>query len=252
MATFKVKSLDSGQPPDWSNLEVLHRNTLPPRASFFNYASPTAALSYDPAQSESTLSLNGQWKFHYAPSPYRVPDGFQQPGFDAAAWPEIEVPSMWQMEGYGKPHYTNEPYPFPVDPPHVPMDDNPTGSYRRTFKVPREWVGRQVRLRFEGVDSAFHVWVNGKEVGYSQGARNPSEFDITPFLDFEGENTLAVSVYQWSDGSYLEDQGRLFCDARSTITDEMQTSGGSLASSATSTCSRSPRRTSRTSSCRRS
>ncbi|KAK0610336.1 Beta-galactosidase [Lasiodiplodia hormozganensis] len=206
MATFKVKSLDSGQPPDWSNLEVLHRNTLPPRASFFNYASPSAALSYDPAQSESTLSLNGQWKFNYAPSPNRVPDGFHQPEFNAAAWPEIEVPSMWQMEGYGKPHYTNEPYPFPVDPPHVPMDDNPTGSYRRTFKVPKEWVGRQVRLRFEGVDSAFHVWVNGKEVGYSQGARNPSEFDITPFLDFEGENTLAVSVYQWSDGSYLEDQ----------------------------------------------
>ncbi|KKY21109.1 putative glycoside hydrolase family 2 protein [Diplodia seriata] len=113
--------------------------------------------------------------------------------------------SSW-MEGYGKPHYTNLPYPFPVDPPNVPLDDNPTGSYRRTFTVPKEWGYSQIRLRFEGVDSAFHVWINGEEVGYSQGARNPSEFDVTPFLDFAGSNTLAVSVYQWSDGSYLEDQ----------------------------------------------
>ncbi|KAL1634227.1 hypothetical protein SLS58_010771 [Diplodia intermedia] len=192
--------------PDWSNLEVIHRNTLPPRASFFNYASTSAALSYDPAKSDSTVSLNGPWKFHYASSPYRTPEGFQTPGFDASAWPDIPVPSMWQMEGYGKPHYTNLPYPFPVDPPNVPLDDNPTGSYRRNFTVPKEWGDSQIRLRFEGVDSAFHVWINGEEVGYSQGARNPSEFDITPFLDFAGENTVAVSVYQWSDGSYLEDQ----------------------------------------------
>lgn len=97
-------------------------------------------------------------------------------------------------------------YPWPVDSPNVPYDDNETGSYLRTFKVPKAFEGDQLRLRFEGVDSAFHVWVNGKEVGYSQGSRNPSEFDITAFVNLDGENTLAVQVYQRCDGSYLEDQ----------------------------------------------
>ncbi|EKG19697.1 Glycoside hydrolase family 2 domain 5 [Macrophomina phaseolina MS6] len=193
-------------PPDWCNLDIIHRNTLAPRAAFFNYSSPSAALLYDPQTSEYVKSLNGQWKFSYAVNPYRAPDGFEQPAFDASAWPEIPVPSHWQLEGYGKPHYTNLPYPFPVDPPHVPLDENPTGSYLRKFTVPNGFRDKQVRLRFEGVDSAFHVWVNGRELGYSQGARNPSEFDVTPFVIFSGENTVAVRVYQWSDGSYLEDQ----------------------------------------------
>jgi beta-galactosidase len=97
-------------------------------------------------------------------------------------------------------------YPFAVDPPHVPYDDNETGSYIRTFAVPEAFKGDQLRLRFEGVDSSFHVWMNGKEVGYSQGSRNPSEFDITALVDVDGENTLAVQVYQFCDGSYIEDQ----------------------------------------------
>jgi beta-galactosidase len=97
-------------------------------------------------------------------------------------------------------------YPFPVDPPHVPYDDNETGSYIRTFTVPKAFKSDQLRLRFEGVDSSFHVWVNGKEAGYSQGSRNPSEFDITSLVDIDGENTLAVQVYQFCDGSYIEDQ----------------------------------------------
>ena len=102
--------------------------------------------------------------------------------------------------------YTNTNFPFPVDPPHVPLDQNETGCYLRDFKVPERFQDHQLRLRFEGVDSAFHVWVNGKEVGYSQGSRNPSEFDITELVDFSRENTLAVRVYQYSDASYLEDQ----------------------------------------------
>jgi beta-galactosidase len=101
-------------------------------------------------------------------------------------------------------------YPFPVDPPHVPYDANETGSYLRTFRVPEAFKNDQLRLRFEGVDSSFHVWVNGTEVGYSQGSRNPSEFDITSFVDLEGENTLAVQVYQFCDGSYIEDQVNSF------------------------------------------
>lgn len=97
-------------------------------------------------------------------------------------------------------------YPFPVDPPNVPYHDNETGSYIRTFAVPESFKDHQLRLRFEGVDSSFHVWVNGQKVGYSQGSRNPSEFDITSFVNEEGENILAVQVYQWCDGSYIEDQ----------------------------------------------
>lgn len=102
--------------------------------------------------------------------------------------------------------YTNIKYPFPVDPPNIPYDDNETGSYVRKFTVPKSFTEHQLRLRFEGVDSSFHVWLNGKEVGYSQGSRNPSEFDITPFVATDEENTLAVQVYQFCDGSYIEDQ----------------------------------------------
>lgn len=111
---------------------------------------------------------------------------------------------MWQTQGYGHPHYTNIEYPFPVTPPNVSYI-NPTGSYWREFEVPERSPDQQLRLRFEGVDSAFHIWVNGEEVGYSQGSRNPSEFDITNYIS-NGTNTLATRVYQWSDGSYIEDQ----------------------------------------------
>lgn len=117
----------------------------------------------------------------------------------SAPWRET---NRWLMRN----SYTNVIYPFPVDPPNVPFDDNETGSYIRTFIVSEALRNHQLRLRFEGVDSSFHVWVNGKEVGYSQGSRNPSEFDITAFVNEEAENTLAVRVYQWCDGSYIEDQ----------------------------------------------
>ncbi|CZT43377.1 related to beta-galactosidase [Rhynchosporium secalis] len=192
--------------PDWSNLKILHKNTLPPRASFFLYGTPEDALTRDTTKTKS-LSLAGTWKFDVAESPFDTPENFQDPKFDTAKWGDIQVPGMWQMQGYGKgPHYLNIRYPFPVDPPHVPYDDNETGSYIRTFTVPKSFKDHQLRLRFEGVDSAYHVWVNGKEVGYSQGSRNPSEFDITSLVDVEAENTLAVQVYQFCDGSYIEDQ----------------------------------------------
>ncbi|CAH0057047.1 unnamed protein product [Clonostachys solani] len=188
--------------PDWSNLQVLHRNTLPPRAHFYSYPSEQAALSFDRDQG-NFHSLNGTWKFHYDPSPFDAP-AWELANF--TSWDDIQVPGMWQTQGYGHPHYTNYDYPFPVTPPNVSYM-NPTGSYWREFDVPEDWLGQQIRLRYEGVDSAFHVWINGEEVGYSQGSRNPSEFDITPYLLSAGEkNTIATRVYQWSDGSYLEDQ----------------------------------------------
>ncbi|KAJ5165419.1 uncharacterized protein N7500_007249 [Penicillium coprophilum] len=188
--------------PDWTNLNVIHNNTLPPRAHFYSYGSEDAALSFDREQSEYH-SLNGTWKFHYDQSPFEAPNWATA---DVSSWDELEVPSHWQLNGYGHPHYTNIEYPFPVTPPNVSYV-NPTGSYWREFTVPEDWSGEQIRLRYEGVDSAFHVWVNGQEVGYSQGSRNPSEFDITDYLSTSGKkNTLATRVYQWSDASYIEDQ----------------------------------------------
>ncbi|KAH9904462.1 intracellular beta-galactosidase BgaD [Xylariomycetidae sp. FL2044] len=200
--------------PDWNNLGVLHRNTLSPRANFHVYASLADALTYDVARAR-TQCLSGRtgWKFHHAANPFEAPAGFEDPAFEdaAAAWDDVAVPSMWQLDGYGKgPHYTNVNFPIPVDPPHVPLAENETGSYVRKFTVDEALraAGGQVRLRFEGVDAAFHVWVNGREVGYHQGSRNPSEFDISDVVDRkEGkENTLAVRVYQYCDATYIEDQ----------------------------------------------
>ncbi|KAI0532643.1 beta-galactosidase [Xylaria digitata] len=192
--------------PDWNNLEVLHKNTLPPRANFHIYSSVEDALSYDTARS-SRHSLSGTWKFNFAKTPFESPEGFEDPAFDTTGWDDTPVPSMWQLNGYGKgPHYTNVNFPIPVDPPNVPFADNETGHYVRKFTVPKNLRDSQIRLRFEGVDSAYHVWVNGKEVGYHQGSRNPAEFDITSVVDKAGDNTLAVKVYQYCDATYIEDQ----------------------------------------------
>lgn len=192
--------------PDWENLEILSRNTEPPHAGFIPYGDEEAALDHERAASPYYRSLNGNWAFHYAASPSQVPDRFYDPAFAADGWNTIPVPGNWQMHGYGRPHYSSSYYPFPIDPPHVP-NDNPTGCYRRSFVIPDSWADRQVFLVFEGVDSAFHVWVNGQCAGYSQGSHMPSEFRITPLLA-PGDNVLAVQVYQWSDGSYLEDQDK--------------------------------------------
>jgi beta-galactosidase len=209
--------------PDWCNLSVIHRNVLPPRAAFSNYTTVKEALSYDIEKSES-LCLNGTWKFSHSYSPFETPEGFAATDFDCSNWHDIRVPSMWQLEGYGKPHYSNVDYPFPVDPPYgkkyanirnnpftytnpVPYENNQTGIYNRKFTLPKKFDNHQLRIRFEGVDSSFHCWVNGVEVGYSQGARNPTEFDITDLVNREGENNISVKVYQFCDGSYIEDQG---------------------------------------------
>ncbi|MGE5704177.1 MAG: beta-galactosidase subunit alpha [Clostridia bacterium] len=189
---------------DWENHQLLQRNRLPGRTYFLSYPDRISALTYERGTTPWFRLLNGTWSFCHAPSPLEAPPGFFAETFDDSLWDCVQVPHMWQLDGYGRPHYTDVDYPFPADPPLVPSD-NPTGSYRRTFSIPAEWDRMQVVLRFEGVDSAYHVWVNGQEVGYSQGSRLPSEFDITPYIRL-GENVLAVRVYQWSDGTYLEDQ----------------------------------------------
>jgi len=190
--------------PDWENLRMLERNREPARATSVPYADQDTALAGERGLSPYFKLLNGHWQFHYAPSPAEAPRGFHEVEWPVAEWDVIPVPGNWQMLGYGRPIYTNVRYPFPVDPPHVPQE-NPVGSYRRDFDVPADWSDRRVFIVFEGVASAFYVWVNGHMVGYSQGAHLPSEFDVTAYVH-EGNNVLAVQVYQWSDGSYLEDQ----------------------------------------------
>ncbi len=189
---------------DWENIEVLQRNRLKPRASFFSYKNKPTALSYERGDSQGFLLLNGNWKFHYANSPLESPSDFYKEEYSTDHWGSITVPSHWQLNGYGKPHYTNVQYPFPVEPPYIPSE-NPTGAYERTFYLAKETLSEKLHLMFEGVDSSFHVWINGHLVGYSQGSRLPSEFDITDFVK-AGENRISVRVYQWTESSYIEDQ----------------------------------------------
>lgn len=192
--------------PDWNNISVIHKNTLPPRATFYSYTNEKDALSRDVSKSK-TLLLSGTWKFEVTPFPLEPAPEFYKPGFDSSHFGDIEVPGMWQLQGYGvPPQYTNVDYPWPVNPPLIPADDNETGYYLRDFSVPSDFKDHQLRLRFEGVDSSYHVWVNGSEVGYSQGSRNPAEFDVTAFVHGDKPNVLAVRVYKRCDGSYIEDQ----------------------------------------------
>ena len=202
-------------PPDWENEQLIARNKLPPRATGWPCPSREIALADDAADNPWVLSLNGPWKFHWAADPASRPKDFFAPGFDADGWDTIPVPSNWQMHGYGVPLYSNIPYPFKKNPPRVTDEPpqhftnykqrNPVGSYRRTFTVPTSWKGRRIVMQFDGVDSAFYLWVNGRQVGYSQGSRTPAMFDVTEYVH-PGENLVAAEVYRYSDGSYLEDQ----------------------------------------------
>lgn len=191
--------------PDWSNIDVIHRGVLPPRSYFFLYETESSALNGSRDLSQS-INLSGVWKFHHSANPFEAPDQFENPTHGTSNWKYIRVPGHWQLQGWGKPHYSNINYIIPVDPPNVPFDANETGSYVTKFSVPTNFTDEQLRLRFEGVDSAFHVYVNGVMVGYSQGSRNPAEFDIMSTVKMEEENVLAVRVYQFCDGTYLEDQ----------------------------------------------
>ena len=190
---------------DWENPAVLHINKEPARASFFAFESLDLAVAGDPASSDYYRSLNGRWKFHWVRKPGDRPRDFWKAGFDASDWADIDVPSNWELQGYGVPHYINIEYVFPADQPNIPHDYNPVGSYLRDFEIPDSWGGRRVVLHFGAVNSAFYVWVNSEKVGYSQDSKLPAEFDITGFVR-PGTNRVAVEVYRWSDGSYLEDQ----------------------------------------------
>ena len=190
---------------DWENPAVVGKNRERPHATLMPYNSWEEALRGIRLSSPNCLLLNGKWRFRWSRKPADRPADFFQPAFDVSRWDEIPVPSNWQLLGYGKPYYLNIPYVFEKNPPYIQHDYNPVGSYRRDFEIPGNWKGRQVFLHFDGVESAFYVWINGKQVGYSQGSRTPAEFNVTSYLK-AGPNVLAVEVYRWSDGSYLECQ----------------------------------------------
>lgn len=190
---------------DWENETVIQVNTVKPHATLFSYSSQKNAVKFDREQSGRFKLLNGDWKFNWSPQPSERPQDFYKIDFDDRAWKTIPVPSNWPIHGYGPLIYCNKPYPFPKNPPMIQNDINEVGSYRQTFSLPEGWDGKKVFLTFDGVNSAFYLWINGKKVGYSQGSRTPAEFDITEYLK-PGENLLAAEVYRWCDGSYLEDQ----------------------------------------------
>ena len=186
----------------WFDCNVNGVNRLPARATSYSYADQGAALTCD-RDASRIKSLNGTWKFSFSPAVEEAVTGFWKEGYDVSSWNDMPVPSCWEMQGYGYPIYRNTKYPFPFNPPYI-CRDNPVGSYVRTFTVPSDWKGGRVILHFGGVYSGHQVWVNGKEIGYSEDSCLPSEFDITDALK-EGDNTLAVRVFKWTDGSYLED-----------------------------------------------
>jgi len=195
-----------GQPrPDWENPQVVGLNKEAGHCTLVPYPDTRAALRCERQASEFYKSLNGKWKFNWVSKPSDRPVDFYKPGYDVSKWDEIPVPSNWQMHGYGRPIYLNMRYPFTVNPPYIPHDYNPVGSYRTEFEIPGTWKDRQVFLHFDGIKSASYFWLNGQSVGYSQGSMLPAEFNVTKYLK-QGKNTLAVEVYRWSDGSYLEDQ----------------------------------------------
>jgi beta-galactosidase len=192
--------------PEWENPEIFQINREDPTASFYRYADAENALQNESwEKSPFYQSLNGMWRFKYANSVPERPLTFFKAGFDASDWDEIPVPSNWELEGYGIPIYTNVIYPFPKNPPFIPHEDNPVGSYKRNFEISEEWDGKDIYLHFGGVSGAMYVWVNGEKVGYSEGSKTPAEFNITQYVK-TGANLLTVQVLRWSDASYLEDQ----------------------------------------------
>lgn len=216
VALFLTSALFA-QRPDWENPAVFRIHKEAPRATMMPFPTQEEAAAKSRLESPWCQRLNGNWKFHHCGSPSEKPEGFEGVTFDDSGWKEIPVPSNWQLHGYGAPLYTNITYPFAKNPPGVmgeppqsfsnfpAANRNQVGSYRHKFTVPENWKSRHTFIVFGGVDSAFYLWINGKKVGYSQDSRTPAEFDISPYLQ-PGENLLAAEVYQYSDGSYLEDQ----------------------------------------------
>lgn len=197
----------------WQDHQVFEINKLPPRASFFAHSSVPAAMLNQPHSSDRYLNLNGIWQFHFARNPQQAPKHYNALTLPATntpstTWQSIKVPGNWETQGFGQAIYLDERYPFTTQWPKAPTDYNPTGSYRKHFSLPEHWHGQQVILHVGAARSALTVSLNGQEVGYSQGAKTPAEFDLTPYLK-SGDNLLAMQIIRWSDASYLESQDML-------------------------------------------
>lgn len=207
-----VSSGRAGTTPEWQSQYAVGLNKLAPHAYVWPYASEKEVTASNHQASPYYRSLNGTWKFHWVKNPDNRPAGFYKPSYYVGNWADIQVPGNWERQGYGTAIYVNETYEFDdklfhfkKNPPLVPYNENEVGSYRRTFTVPESWHGRRVVLCCEGAASFYYVWINGKLIGYNQGSKTPAEWDITDRLQ-TGENTVAIEVYRWSAGSYLECQ----------------------------------------------
>jgi len=189
---------------DWENPNIVGINKLAAKASFFAFINKAEAKK-EKELASNFISLNGPWKFKLVDKPADIISDFYKNDFKDTAWSNIPVPSNWELQGYSSPIYVNQPYPFAKNPPFIQAHDNPIGHYRRAFTLNDNWQNKKVFIHFGAVKSAFYLWVNGKKVGYSQGSKTPAEFDLSSFVH-RGVNTIALQVFRWSDGSYLEDQ----------------------------------------------
>ena len=190
---------------EWENEAIFQINRQEARSHFFSFETEQLALAGDPNRSKFIQSLSGTWKFHFSSNPGNTIENFEKNQFSVEKWNNIEVPGHWELQGWSKPVYLNIDYPFIANPPFVSQKNNCVGSYVRMFELDENWLDKDVFIKFDGVRSAFYLWVNGEFVGYSQGSKTPAEFDITDKV-FVGKNKVAVQVFRFSDGSYLEGQ----------------------------------------------
>ena len=202
---YAKRTYKETEPRDWENPAVFQINRESPRASFIPYAEKEQAAADRKEDSPYYFNLNGIWKFHWSRKPGDRPYYFFEPDYNTNGWDDIPVPSNWELQGYGIPIYIDAGYPFEKNPPYIHHNYNPVGSYKRDFRLPKEWKDKEIFIHFGAVSSALYVWINGQKVGYNEGSKTPAEFRITPFIR-EGRNSVSVEVYRWCDGSYLEDQ----------------------------------------------
>ncbi len=200
-----VQVITAQQQNEWENPNIIDRNKEAGRATFVLYQNESVATSNKPETSAYFKNLNGDWKFNIVKKPADRPQDFYKTDLDDSSWKNISVPSNWEMQGFDIPIYTNITYPFPKNPPFVDNNYNPVGTYRRTFTVPQNWSNKEVLLHFNSISGYARIYLNGKEVGMTKASKTAAEFDVTSFLQ-KGENLLAVQVFRWHDGSYLEDQ----------------------------------------------
>ncbi|WP_100610606.1 glycoside hydrolase family 2 TIM barrel-domain containing protein [Confluentibacter lentus] len=190
---------------DWENPQMFQQNREKARATFYSYTTVGKAMLDNPKDESFIKCLNGKWKFNFTDHSDKGVPNFEKTGFDDSNWDEIPVPGNWEMYGYGYPHYTNVVYPFEKNPPFIKASQNSVGSYITYFEVDESWLNREVYIQLGSVKSGYYLWINGTKVGYNQDSKLPAEFNITPYLK-KGKNKLAVKVFKFTDGSYLEDQ----------------------------------------------